>query len=154
MLKNKYFDFFTSPLFYINDQRLDIFSLEAVFKCLLAAKSNYISLELPRVQEAKNKIFPQSRFSKGRPRELGQAAFLANGAPWHSLISCREVSFTLKFKVSSDRTHACRSLNLSALEEDIEIQSEGIQTFVSMVRLPKSYWTSILSTIVMECGYI
>lgn len=34
------------------------------------------------------------------------------------LISCREESFTLKFKVSSDRTHACRSLNLSALEEE------------------------------------
>lgn len=35
-----------------------------------------------------------------------------------TLISCREESFTLKFKVSSDRTHACRSLNLSAPEEE------------------------------------
>jgi len=35
-----------------------------------------------------------------------------------TLISCREESFTWKFKVSSDRIYAGRSLNLSALEEE------------------------------------
>ena len=94
MLQNTYFDLFTSPFFYINEQRLDIFSLEAIFKCLLAAKSNYISLVHPRVQEAKNEIFPQSRFSKGRPRELGQASFLTNGAlPRHSNILPRRIFY-------------------------------------------------------------
>lgn len=117
MLKNIYSDFFTSPLFCIHDQQLDIFSLEAICKCLLTAKSNYISLEHSRIQEAKNEIFPDLRFSKCQPRELGQAAVLTNGAPC-TLISCREESFTLKFEVSSHRIHACRSLNLSALEEE------------------------------------
>ena len=101
MLQNMYFEFFCISIFYINEQQ-GVFSLEAIFKCLLAAKHSYISLVHPRVQEAKNEIFRQSRFSKVRPRELGQAVFLANGAlPGYS-----------------NRTYAGRSLNLSALEEE------------------------------------
>ena len=91
MLQNMYFEFFCISIFYINEQQ-GVFSLEAIFKCLLAAKHSYISLVHPRVQEAKNEIFRQSRFSKVRPRELGQAVFLANGAlPGYSNILPRRI---------------------------------------------------------------
>lgn len=93
MLQNMYFEFFCISIFYINEQQ-GVFSLEAIFKCLLAAKHSYISLVHPRVQEAKNEIFRQSRFSKVRPRELGQAVFLANGAlPGYSNILPRRIFY-------------------------------------------------------------
>lgn len=61
MFKNIYFDFLTSSWYAIKDQLLAIFSLEAISKYLLTTKSNYISIEHPRVQEAKNKIFSLSQ---------------------------------------------------------------------------------------------
>lgn len=73
MLQNRYFDFFfffASPLLYTNEQQLDIFSSEAIFKCLLAAKSNCTSLMHLKVQEAKNEIFPQLVF-KGSSKRIG-----------------------------------------------------------------------------------
>lgn len=127
-----------------------MFSLEAIFKCLLTAKYHNISLVHPRVQEAKNEIFRQSRFSKGRPRELGQAVFLANGAlPGHSNILPRRI-FTLKFKVSSDRTYAGRSLNLSALEGEHRNPIWRNPNLCFRGEVSKSYWT--FDSIHFSCG--